>query len=324
MRSIVVTEDVTGPAYDDLAATRSLRRDAEAWRSPDRLRELLADAEAVIVRNRTQVDQAFLEAAPALKVVARAGVGLDNIDLDAADRAGVVVVAPLGANAASVAEHAVTMALALSKSLIPSSASTKAGGWDRNPTQELRGRTWGLLSAGATARATGRLARSLGMEVVAYDPYIAPDHPDIAEIGIDLEPLDTVLARADVLSIHLPHNAATHGLLNAERLALLPRGAFLISVGRGEVVDEAALLKALVSGHLGGAGLDVREQEPPQLGGLEALPNVILTPHVAGISVQAQERIATILCDQITTVLDGGRATCAVGTHTVPEREAVG
>ncbi|MGT2460760.1 NAD(P)-dependent oxidoreductase [Sinomonas atrocyanea] len=251
MSTVVVTEDVTGPAYDKLAAARSLRRDADAWSSPERLRELLAHAEAVIVRNRTQVDQAFLEAAPSLKVVARAGVGLDNIDLDAADRAGVVVVAPLGANASSVAEHALSMALALSKSLIPSSTSTKAGGWDRTPTQELKGRTWGLLSAGATARATARLARSLGMDVVAYDPYIGPDHPEVLEIGLELAPLDDVLSRADVLSVHLPHTPATDRLLDAHRLALLPRGALLISVGRGEVVDESALLEALTAGRLG-------------------------------------------------------------------------
>lgn len=324
MSTIVVTEDVAGPAYDRLAEARTLCRDPGAWSSPERLRELLAHAEAVIVRNRTQVDRAFLEAAPLLKVVARAGVGLDNIDLDAADRAGVVVVAPLGANAASVAEHALTMALALSKSLIPSDTSTKAGGWDRTPTQELKGRTWGLLSAGATARATARLARALGMDAVAYDPYITPGHPELLEIGIELAPLEEVLSRSHVLSVHLPHTPATDRLLDADRLALLPRGALLISVGRGEVVDEAALLEALTTGQLGGAGLDVRAQEPPTPGALETLPNVILTPHVAGISVQAQQRIAEILCHQITTVLDGGQATCAVGSHTAPAREAVG
>lgn len=323
MSTIVVTEDVTGPAYDRLAEARTLHRDPHAWRSPDRLRELLAHAEAVIIRNRTQVDRAFLEAAPSLKVVARAGVGLDNIDLEAADQAGVVVVAPLGANAASVAEHAMSMALALSKSLIPSSTSTKAGGWDRTPTQELKGRTWGLLSAGATARATARLARALGMDTVAYDPYITPDHPEILEIGLELAHPEEVLSRAHVLSVHLPHTPATDRLLDADRLALLPRGALLISVGRGEVIDEAALLEALITGQLGGAGLDVRAQEPPTPGALETLPNVILTPHVAGISLQAQQRIAEILCDQIGTILDGGHATCAVGRHATPVREAM-
>ncbi len=322
MSTIVVTEDVTGPAYEQLSARWGLDRDPEAWNSPDRMRDLLAEAEAVIVRNRTQVDQSFLEAAPRLKVVARAGVGLDNIDLQATDRAGVVVVAPLGANAASVAEHTLTMALVLSKKLIASDASTKAGCWYRIPTQELGGQTWGLLSAGATARATARLARSLGMRVIAYDPFIDPHHPEIDEIGIELAPLETVLAAANVLSVHLPHNEATHQLLNADTLSLLPHGALVINVGRGEVIDEQALLDALESGRVGGAGLDVRNAEPPITGKLENHPNVIMTPHVAGITVQAQQRIAQILCQQIDSILDGKQATYAVGSLSVPLEKA--
>jgi len=321
MSTIVMTEDVTGPAYDELAAHWDLLKDAKAWNSPDRLRAVLADAEAVIVRNRTQVNQEFLDAAPRLKVVARAGVGLDNIDLQAADGAGVVVVAPLGANAVSVAEHALAMALALAKSIIPSDNSTKVGCWYRIPTQELDGKTWGLLSAGATARATGRLAAALGMKVVAYDPFIDPHHPEIAETGIELAPLEQVLSHADVLSVHLPHTNATHHLLNTETLALLPRGALVINVGRGEVIDEAALGEALESGRIGGAGLDVRCEEPPTPGILEHHTNVIMTPHVAGITEQAQQRIAQILCQQIDSVLNGQRATYAVGSHVSPMRE---
>ncbi len=318
MSTILVTEDVTGPRYDALAGHWDLHRDTEAWNCPDRLRVALADAEAVIVRNRTQVNQAFLDAAPRLKVVARAGVGLDNIDLEAADRAGVVVVAPTGANAVSVAEHALTMALALAKRIIPSDNSTKAGTWYRIPTQELGGKSWGLLSAGATARATGRLARALGMTVVAYDPFIDPQHPEIVELGIELAPLEHVLSSSDVLSVHLPHTAATHHLLNADTLALLPHGALVINVGRGEVIDEKALGAALESGRVGGAGLDVRDEEPPIPGTLEVHTNVILTPHVAGITEQAQQRIAEILCQQIDAVLNGQRADYAVGSHLSP------
>ncbi|MEC5181719.1 NAD(P)-dependent oxidoreductase [Arthrobacter sp. CG_A4] len=318
MSRIVITEAVTGSAYDELARNWSMIREPEAWSSPYRLQQLLADAEAVIVRNRTQVNEEFLRAAPHLKVVARAGVGLDNIDLAAADRAGIVVIAPLGANALSVAEHTLTLALALSKNLIASSALTRTGCWDRIPTQELGGRTWGLLSAGATARATARLARALGMDVIAYDPFVDPDHPDLATIGIRLAPLEDVLSAANVLSIHLPHTSDTHHLLNAERLAMLPPGALVINVGRGEVIDEAALLEALRTGALGGAGLDVRHEEPPIAGELEKHPNVIVTPHVAGITVQAQARIGQILCGQIETILGGHQATYSVGAHATP------
>ena len=319
MSTIVVTEDVTGPAYDDLSARRSLCRDAEAWESPDRWPTLMRDAEALIVRNRTRVDSRLLESAPRLKVIARAGVGLDNIDVGAADDAGVVVVAPLGANAVSVAEHAVTMALALSKGLISADHSTRAGTWARTPTQELCGRRWGLLSAGATARATARLARGLGMTVAAYDPYIDENHPEIVDLGIEMLSLSDVLETSQVLSVHLPNTEATRNLLDAAKLALLPEGAYLINVGRGEVVDEEALADAIESGRLGGAGLDVRQQEPPTLGRLEKLANVIVTPHVAGITSQAQERIARILCEQIDLVLSGSAATSAVGNHTIPK-----
>lgn len=321
MSAIVITEDVTGPAYDALSTRWSLVREPEAWKSPKVLRDLMADAEVVIIRNRTQVDQQFLDKAPSLKLVARAGVGLDNIDLAAADRAGVVVIAPIGANAASVGEHALTMALALSKRLIISDASTRKGHWDRVPTQELGGQTWGLLSAGATARATARLARGLGMTVLAHDPFVDPQHPHIIQSGIELASFEKVLTAANVLSIHLPHNEATHQLLNARTLAMLPRGALVINVGRGEVIDETALLDALDSGQVGGAGLDVRADEPPTPGLLEQHSNVILTPHVAGISTQAQERIGQILCQQIDQVLGGGQADYAVGSHSTPAAE---
>jgi phosphoglycerate dehydrogenase-like enzyme len=314
MSTIVVTEEIDGP-YDDLAAPHRLVRDGAAWRTPARLHELLGDAEVAIVRNRTLVDQAFFDAAPSLRIVARAGAGLDNIDLEAADRAGVVVIAPIGANAVSVGEHALALALALSKRLLPAHGSTAAGGWDRTPTQELKGKTWGLLSAGATARATARLARAIGMTIVAFDPYVAPDHQELRELGVELAPLEEVLSRADVLSVHLPYTEATHHILNERTLGLLPRGALVISVGRGEVVDEEALVAALESGQVGGAGLDVRGSEPPQPGALERHPNVILTPHIAGVTEQAQERIAEILLREISAVLGGGETRFAVGSH---------
>lgn len=319
MSTVVVTEDVTGPPYDQLGREWHLQRDDTAWDNPDSWPTLLQDAEAVIVRNRTQVNERFFAAAPNLKVVARAGVGLDNIDLEAADRAGVVVVAPLGANAVSVAEHTLTLALALAKNILTSDAETKGGSWNRVPTQELGGKTWGLLSAGATARATARLARAFGMTILAYDPYMDPNHPEVQELGIQLASLEEVLAASNVLSVHLPHTDATHHLLNSRTLSMIPAGALVISVGRGEVIDEQALLGLLESGHIGGAGLDVREQEPPQPSALESHGRVLLTPHVAGISVQAQARIADVLCQQIRLVLNGEPATSAVGSHSKPK-----
>jgi phosphoglycerate dehydrogenase-like enzyme len=151
--------------------------------------------------------------------------------------------------------------------------------------------------------------------VVAYDPYIDENHAEIAELGIRMGSLEAVLAASDVLSVHLPNTDSTRNLLDADKLAQLPRGAYVINVGRGEVVDEHALADAVETGHIAGAGLDVRHNEPPVRGRLEELPNVILTPHVAGVTVQAQQRIARILCDEIDAVLSGAASTYAVGAH---------
>jgi phosphoglycerate dehydrogenase-like enzyme len=301
---VAVVEDVWGAPFEALAGRRSVLRDPGVWSAPDRLRAVAGEAGALVVRNRTQVTRDLLRSAPGLRVVARAGVGLDNIDLDAAAELGITVVAALGANAASVAEHTLGLALAVSRRVLELDREVRAGTWRRVPGRELSGGTWGLLSAGATARATARLARGLGMRVVAYDPYIADDHPGIRELGIELLTLERTVAESDVLSVHLPATAATTRLVGADLLARCKPGAVLVSVGRGEVVDEQALAEALESGHLAGAALDVRAAEPPAAGPLESMPNVVLTPHVAGITVQSQARIAQILCDDIEAVLD--------------------
>jgi D-3-phosphoglycerate dehydrogenase len=312
---IAVTEDVWGAPLAELARRRPVIRCPGAWRDRDELLAVAARARALLVRNRTAVDERLLAACPRLLIVARAGVGLDNIDLAAADRAGVVVSAPLGANAASVAEHTVGLALALARRTVRLDAGCRAGRWTRTAGRELAGGTWGLLGAGATARACGRLAMALRMRAVAYDPYVDPAHPDLAAAGITLAPLAHVVAAADVLSCHLPATAETRGLVDAALLARMRPGALFVSVGRGEVVDEDALADALESGALGGAALDVRRQEPPRPGRIEKLENVILTPHIAGITAQSQHRVLRVLADDIDAVLDGRPGAATVGAH---------
>lgn len=312
MPEVVVTEGVWSPAFEELATRREVDRVAGG---DDALpADLLHECQALVVRNRTSVSAALLEAAPNLQIVARAGVGLDNLDLPALDAAGVVAVAPLGANAPSVAEHAIASALALAKGLVDLDASTRGGGWDRSPRSELAGGVWGLLSAGMTARATAALAQGLGMSVLAYDPYVDTSDPRWSETGIRFGSLDEVLAQADVLSVHLPATDETAGLLNADAIAKMKPHAYLINVGRGEVVDEDALVDALEAGHLGGAALDVRAQEPPKPGRLETAPRTLLTPHVAGITTAAQQRIGEVLVREIDLVLDGQTATASVGS----------
>ena len=316
MTDVVVTENVWGRPLEKLSKELSLHRDAEAWQDTEQLAHVLSGARGLLVRNRTQVTRELLSACEDLQVVGRAGVGLDNIDVEAADELGVVVVAPLGANAVSVAEHSLALALALARQLVPLDRASRAGAWDRPPGRELAGRTWGVLGAGATGRACARLARAFGMDVVAYDPYLPADHPELAELDMPLVTLQEVAASADVVSCHLPGTAETHHLLGASFFAAMRQDSLLVSVGRGEVVDEEALYAALVAGDLGGAGLDVRESEPPEPGGLESLDNVVLTPHVAGITAESQLRILEILADDTRCVLGGGRATSAVGSAT--------
>jgi len=310
---VVVVEDVWGESLQNLATELVVHRAPEAWQTPSSLLEALAGARAVVVRNRTQITADLLAACPDLRVVARAGVGLDNIDVAAADDRGVVVVAALGANAISVAEHTLALALALSRRVVPLDRGTRTGSWERSPGRQISGRTWCLLGAGATGRACARAARALGMDVLAYDPFLSPDHPDVAELGIRLVNLQELAARADILSCHLPATSGTARLVNAAFLSGMRPDALLINVGRGEVIDEDALADALINGRLGGAGLDVRACEPPVLGKLETLDNVIFTPHVAGITIESQQRIVDILASEIRALLAGGTAQYAVG-----------
>jgi D-3-phosphoglycerate dehydrogenase / 2-oxoglutarate reductase len=226
----------------------------------------------------------------------------------------VVVVAPAGANAASVAEHSLGLALALARRTVSLDRLTRSGEWRRSGGHELAGKTWGLLGAGATGRACARVAKALGMDVIGHDPYVPADHPEVRELGLRMVGLHDLASGADVLSCHLPATPETKGLVDAGLLARMRRHALLISVGRGEVVDEGALVTALDEGRLGGAGLDVRASEPPVTGRLEELPNVVLTPHIAGITAESQERIMSILATDITHVLEGRAAEHAAGS----------
>jgi D-3-phosphoglycerate dehydrogenase / 2-oxoglutarate reductase len=310
---VAITEDIWGPPLAELARARSVLRAPGAWQSAAGVAAAASRARALVVRNRTRVDRPLLDACPRLEVVGRAGVGLDNIDLAAARANGVAVVAPLGANAVSVAEHALGLALALARRTVPLDRDCRAGGWDRTPGRELSGSVWGLLGAGATGLACGRLAAAIGLRVLGYDPYAESRTAEIEAAGIRLAPLDEVVAGADVLSCHLPATAGTRHFVDAGLLARMRPGALFVNVGRGAVVDERALAAALESGRLGGAALDVRDQEPPRAGALEAMDNVILTPHVAGITEQSQDRILGTLAASISAVLDGRPPTDVVG-----------
>jgi D-3-phosphoglycerate dehydrogenase len=304
---ILISEDVWGTPFQVLEGSFPITRNDDLWSNPEELKAALKDVKALVVRNRTKVTADVIAAAPNLKVIARAGVGLDNIDLKAADAAGVVVVAGLGANAVSVGELTLGLALALLRNIPGHDLATRDGGWVRTPGRELSGLTWGLLGCGATGVATAKLIQGFNCEVIGFDPYAK----NLS--GIELTTFEDVLKRSDVLSIHMPSTPETNGTINAQTLSLMKPDAIIVNVGRGEVINEADLMAALKAKTIAGAALDVRAQEPPVKGEMEQIPNLILTPHVAGITKESQLRINQILTANIELVLNAKPATHAVG-----------
>jgi D-3-phosphoglycerate dehydrogenase/(S)-sulfolactate dehydrogenase len=304
---ILISEDVWGAPFQALEGSFPIIRNDDLWSNPEELKVSLKDVTALVVRNRTKVTAEIIAAAPKLKVIARAGVGLDNIDIKAADAAGVVVVAGLGANAVSVGELTLGLALALLRNVPGHDVATRDGGWVRTPGRELSGLTWGLLGCGATGLATAKLLQGFGCSVIGYDPYAK----NLS--NIELTTFEDVLQRSDVVSIHMPSTAETNGSINATSLALMKPDAIIVNVGRGEVINEADLITALKAKTIAGAALDVRAQEPPVKGEMEEIPNLILTPHVAGITKESQLRINQILTSNIELVLNSKPATHAVG-----------
>ena len=304
---ILISEDVWGAPFQKLEGSFPITRNDDLWSNPEELKASLKDVTALVVRNRTKVTAEIIAAAPKLKVIARAGVGLDNIDLKAADAAGVVVVAGLGANAVSVGELTLGLALALLRNVPGHDVATRDGGWVRTPGRELSGLTWGLLGCGATGLATAKLLQGFGCSVIGYDPYAK----NLS--GVELTTFEDVLKRSDVVSIHMPSTAETNGSINATSLALMKPDAIIVNVGRGEVINEADLMAALKAKTIAGAALDVRTQEPPVKGEMESIPNLILTPHVAGITKESQLRINQILTSNIELILNSKPATHAVG-----------
>ena len=308
MPRIVISESMDAPAV--AALVRDFDVDYRPGLVDDEtaLAAALADADGWIVRNRTQVRGAALAAARRLRVVGRLGVGLDNIDLAACAARGIEVIPATGANAESVAEYVLAMAMVLLRgAAYLSSAAVLAGRWPRqmlSQGREVSGKTLGLLGFGSIGRVTARKAGAMGLKVVAHDPALPADSPAWAEHGVEPLALEALLARSDIVSLHLPLTAATRGLLDEARLARMKPGAILINSARGGIVDEAALAKALAAGRLAGAALDVFDREPLAAGSVLAdAPNLLLTPHIAGVTLESNERVSGIIARRVAEVL---------------------
>ena len=306
---IVISEFMDEAAVAALRADFDVRYEPDLVDRRDALLAALPSADALIVRNRTRVDAALLAVGPKLKAVGRLGVGLDNIDVPACQARDIAVLPATGANARAVAEYVIAAALMLLRGAYHRSAQVAAGAWPRTDLSnglEAETRTLGIVGFGGIGRLTARLAQGLDMRVAAHDPLLRDDDPVWREAGVEPLALDTLLARADVLTLHIPLTDATRNLMNADRLAAMKRGAVLINTARGGIVDEAALARALRSGHLRGAAIDVFQDEPlPADGPLADAPNLVLTPHIAGLTQEANTRVSSMVAQRVAQALQG-------------------
>ncbi|MGU3661312.1 MULTISPECIES: NAD(P)-dependent oxidoreductase [unclassified Methylobacterium] len=280
---------------------------------PEALAAAVAGADALIVRNRTQVRGALLAGARRLRIVGRLGVGLDNIDVPACRARGITVQPATGANDGAVAEYVVATALLLLRGAYGASEAVAAGTWPRNALmgREIAGKRLGLVGFGSIARETARRAAALGMAIAAHDPFLAAEDPAwTPPYGpVRRRDLEALIAESDVLSLHVPLTAETRGLIDATALARMPAGAVLINAARGGIVDEAAVAAALRSGHLGGAALDVFDREPLDAAAgapFAGVPNLILTPHIAGVTQESNVRVSAVIAAAVRRHLTQG------------------
>ncbi len=290
-----------------LELLRSAGAEVEVLKTEDRprLKELVGDFDAIVVRSATKVTAELLRAGRQLKVVGRAGIGVDNVDVPAATELGILVVNAPTANLMSATEHTFALLLALARQVPAADASMKRGEWDRKSYLgvELQGKTLGIVGFGRIGQRVADRARGFEMEVLAFDPFLEPAAAE--KLGVGLVDLDELLTRADVVSLHTPFTEQTKNLLSAERIAKMKHGALLINCARGGLVDEAALVAALDAGRLAGAAFDVFFQEPPTSFDLARHPKVVATPHIGAQTAEAQERIAQETARMVIAALEG-------------------
>jgi (S)-sulfolactate dehydrogenase len=312
MPDIVISEFMDEDAIREGLAGFDVLYDPQLVDRPDDLAKAVGDARALIVRNRTQVRGSLLDAAPKLQVVGRLGVGLDNIDVDACKAREIAVFPATGANDVSVAEYVIATAMLLLRGAYGATDEVIAGKWPRNRLmgREIMGKRLGLIGFGSIARETAQRAAALGMSIAAHDPYIP------AESGVWKQPygrvepssLEDLIAGSDVISLHVPLTPETRNLMGGDAIGRMRPGAILINAARGGVVDEKVLAEALHSGHIGGAALDVFEEEPlsaARASIFKGCPNLILTPHIAGVAVESNTRVSWVTVENVRKHLQG-------------------
>lgn len=306
---ILVSENLDSPAIQKLAGKFQIVREPALWNDAAKLKSLVAESRVVMIRNQTQLTAEILSGAKNLLAIGRVGVGLDNIDVKFATGKGIVVIAPLNANATSVAELTLGLMLSLARKIPFADRSTKSGGWDRKNCTgiELDRKTILICGFGRIGRMVAARAKVFGMRIVIFDPFIEENSTHIGEVGATLATnFEEALAIADFVSVHSPLTPETKQMFNAKTFSAMKRGSFFINTSRGGVMDELALLDALGKNHLAGAALDVREIEPPkEKSAFAEMDNVILTPHIGAFTNESQTRTMESVCDDLERILSG-------------------
>jgi D-3-phosphoglycerate dehydrogenase len=310
--NVLIADHIHAGGRELLASDATIRVDVETGLNEAALTALISDYDALIVRSKTRVTRPVIAAATRLKAIGRAGIGVDNIDVAAATERGIVVFNTPDANATTTAELTLAHLLSLSRHLPQADRSLRQNEWQpaRYSGVELAGKTIGIIGFGTIGRLVARRCIGLKMRVLAYDPFVAPEV--MKQLAAESSELDALLANADYVSLHCPLTEKAHHLIDAARLAAMKRGARLINCARGGLVDEAALVEALKSGHLSGAALDVYEKEPPKDSPLLTLDNVVLTPHLGASTEEAQQAVSVTIAQNVITFLATGAAETAV------------
>ena len=318
----VLISDKLSPAAVDIFRQRGIETTFKPGLSPADLRAIIGEYDGLAIRSATKVTRELLDAAPNLKVVGRAGIGVDNVDVKSATARGVIVMNTPFGNTITTAEHAIAMMFALARQIPEASASTRAGKWEKNRFMgvELTGKTLGLIGCGNIGSIVAERAVALKMKVVAYDPYLSDKKA--LDLGVEKADLDTLLSRADFITLHTPLIDATRNIISREAIAKTRKGVRIINCARGGLVDEVALAEALKSGHVAGAALDVFETEPATDSPLFALENVVCTPHLGAATAEAQENVALQVAEQMSDFLLTGAVSNAINMASVTAEEA--
>jgi D-3-phosphoglycerate dehydrogenase / 2-oxoglutarate reductase len=318
----VLISDKLSPAAVAIFRNRGIEVDLKPGLSPAELRAIIGDYDGLAIRSATKVTKELLQAATRLKVVGRAGIGVDNVDIRSATARGVVVMNTPHGNTITTAEHAIALMFSLARQIPEASASTKSGKWEKNRFMgvELTAKTLGLIGCGNIGSIVADRAVALKMRVLAYDPYLS--EKKALELGVEKADLDTVLSRADFITLHTPLTEATRNILSREALAKTKKGVRIINCARGGLVDEAALADAIKSGHVAGAALDVFETEPATDSPLFGLENVVCTPHLGAATAEAQENVALQVAEQMSDFLLTGAVTNAINMASVSAEDA--